>query len=174
MNQAELEPDETAKVKAKQLYGLTLQDPETLFKTSAETFDAITMWHVLEHVHDLHKDLDQVKKLLKPKGFLFIAVPNYTCYDQKIYQEYWAAYDVLRHLYHFSPTAMKRLLQLHGLKIKSLEPMWFDSFYVSMLSEKYRSGSNNIVKALWNGFISNCKAITNTEKCSSIIYVIQK
>ncbi len=69
---------------------------------------------------------------------------------------------------------MKRLLHLHGLKIKSLEPMWFDSFYVSMLSEKYRSGSNNIVSAVWNGFVSNLKAITNTEKCSSIIYVIQK
>src|SRR5687767_13057794 len=86
-----LEPDEAAKVRARQLYGLILQDPEKLFKIPAETFDAITLWHVLEHIHDLHKYLDQVKNLLKPEGFLFIAVPNYTCYDQKIYKEYWAA-----------------------------------------------------------------------------------
>ncbi len=169
-----LEPDEAAKIKAKQLYGLTLQNAETLFKMPSETYDAITMWHVLEHVHDLHKDLDQVKKLLKPKGFLFIAVPNYTCYDQKIYQEYWAAFDVPRHLYHFSPKAMMYLLQLHDLKIKSMKRMWFDSFYVSMLSEKYRSGRNNILSAFWNGFVSNCKAIMDKRKCSSIIYVIEK
>ena len=169
-----LEPDEAAKVKAKQLYGLTLQDPEMLFKISAETFDAITMWHVLEHVHNLHKNLEQVKSILKPKGFLFIAVPNYTCYDQKIYKEYWAAYDVPRHLYHFSPKAMMQLLQLHGLKMNSIKRMFFDSFYVSMLSEKYRSGRNNILSGFWNGFVSNCKAIMDKEKCSSIIYVIQK
>lgn len=169
-----LEPDEAAKVKARQLYGLTLQNPETLFETPAETFDAITMWHVLEHVHDLHIYLDQLKNLLKPKGFLFIAVPNYTCYDQKIYNEYWAAYDVPRHLYHFSPKAMMHLLQLHGLKMKSIKRMLFDSFYVSMLSEKYRSGKNNILNAFWNGFVSNCKAMMDKEKCSSIIYVIKK
>ena len=143
---AGLEPDESAKLKAKQLYGLTLQHPETFFRTPAETFDAITMWHVLEHIHDLHKNLVQVKKLLKPEGFLFIAVPNYTCYDQKIYREYWAAYDVPRHLYHFSLRAMMQLLQLHGLKIKSMKRMLYDSFYVSMLSEKYKLGRNNILR----------------------------
>jgi len=169
-----LEPDEAAKAKAKQLYGLNLQDSEKLFTTPDETYDAITMWHVLEHVHELHKYLDQVKKLLKPKGFLFIAVPNYTCYDQKVYKEYWAAYDVPRHLYHFSPKAMMQLLQLHDLKIKSIKRMLYDSFYVSMLSEKYRSGRNNILSALWNGFVSNCKTIFDKGKCSSIIYVVQK
>ena len=98
-----LEPDVTARKKAKELYNLNLDNPEKLFSLPSQSFDAITMWHVLEHVHDLHNYLYQLKKLLKTSGKLFIAVPNYTCYDEKVYKEFWAAYDVPRHLYHFSP-----------------------------------------------------------------------
>ena len=169
-----LEPDETARIKAKQLYGLQLQSSEMVFTMQPETFDAITMWHVLEHVHDLHKYVGQLKKLLKPNGLFFIAVPNYTCYDQSIYKAYWAAYDVPRHLYHFSPAAMTRLLHRHDLKLRSLKPMLFDSFYVSMLSEKYKTGKNNLLKALYIGVVSNYKALMNKEKCSSVIYIVGK
>ena len=169
-----LEPDEVARAKAEQLYGLHIQDAGMLFRLQPGTFDSITLWHVLEHVHDLHKYVDQLKKLLKPNGRLFIAVPNYTSYDQIIYKAYWAAYDVPRHLYHFSPDAMISLLLRHELKLKSLKPMLFDSFYVSMLSEKYKTGKNNLVKALWVGFVSNYKAIKNKKKYSSVIYIIGK
>ena len=167
-----VEPDETARAKAQQLYNLNLKNSQMLFALQPGTFDAITLWHVLEHVHDLHKYIDQLKKLLKPNGRLFIAVPNYTCYDQSVYKEYWAAYDVPRHLYHFSPDSMINLLWKHELKLRSLKPMLFDSFYVSMLSEKNKSGKNNLVKAVWVGCISNLKALINTKKCSSIIYII--
>jgi 2-polyprenyl-3-methyl-5-hydroxy-6-metoxy-1,4-benzoquinol methylase len=167
-----LEPDETAKERAQQLYGLNLQPSANFFQLPAESFNAITMWHVLEHVHDLHEYMDQLKKLLKPNGFIFIAVPNYTCYDEKVYKEFWAAYDVPRHLYHFSPDAMIQLLMQHGLKLKSIKPMWYDSFYVSMLSEKYKSGNNNIIRAFFTGLVSDYKALLDREKTSSIIYVI--
>jgi 2-polyprenyl-3-methyl-5-hydroxy-6-metoxy-1,4-benzoquinol methylase len=167
-----LEPDEAARVKAKELYGLNLHQSEELFNLSTETFDAITLWHVLEHVHDLHQYLDQLKRLLKPNGVLFIAVPNYTCYDAEIYKEYWAGYDVPRHLYHFSPTSVTQLLLKHSLQLKEIKPMWYDSFYVSMLSEKYKTGKNNILIALWNGYVSNLKALFNKEKCSSLIYIV--
>lgn len=167
-----LEPDETARQKAQDLHGLNLESSEKMFSLTHRQFDAITMWHVLEHVHDLHGYINQLKYLLKPTGKILIAVPNYTSYDEEIYREFWAAYDVPRHLYHFSPSAMKELMSLHGLEINTEKPMWYDSFYVSMLSEKYKNGKSNIASAILIGLESNFKAMFNTKKCSSIIYVI--
>ncbi len=168
-----LEPDENARKKTLELYGLQLESSEKLFSLTDESFDAITMWHVLEHIHDLHGYINQIKNLLKPRGKLFIAVPNHTCYDEEIYKEFWAAYDVPRHLYHFSPGSIKELLSLHGLDIISKKPMWYDSFYVSMLSEKYKTGKSNPALAFLNGMVSNSKAMMNVDKCSSVIYIAQ-
>ncbi len=145
-----LEPDETARKKALELYGLNVNDSEKLFSLPAQSFDAITLWHVLEHVHSLHQYVDRLRELLKPGGKLFIAVPNYTCYDETVYKEFWAAYDVPRHLYHFSPVSMKNLLLNHGMKVMSIKPMWYDSFYVSMLSEKYKSREIEFFKRLYD------------------------
>ena len=167
-----IEPDEIARENAKKLYGLSLQTPQELFNLPPQSFDAITMWHVLEHVHDLHNYIDQFKKLLKPTGCLFVAVPNYTCYDEKVYKEFWAAYDVPRHLYHFSPRSITQLLLQHGLQLKDIKPMWYDSIYVSMLSEKYKSGKNNFLNAIWTGSVSNWRALFNKETCSSLIYIV--
>ena len=112
---------------------------------------------MLEHVHDLHQYVEQLKNLLTADGKLFIAVPNYTSADETIYHESWAAYDVPRHLYHFSPLSMKILLTSHGLKIESMKPMWYDSVYVSMLSEQYKTGDSHPITAFLNGMISNWK-----------------
>ena len=166
-----LEPDETARKKALELYSLNLESSEKLFSLPLQSFDAITMWHVIEHVHKLHAYIKKLKELLKPDGKLFIAVPNYTCYDEKTYGEFWAAYDVPRHLYHFSPASMKTLLSSHAIEVNNIKPMWYDSFYVSMLSEKYKTGESNFLKAFIVGCISNFKAMFNKEKCSSVIYV---
>lgn len=169
-----LEPDETGRQKALELYGLQLEKTEKFLSLPEQTFDAITMWHVLEHVHDLHDYIEQLKKLLKPGGKLFIAVPNYTSYDAQVYKEFWAAYDVPRHLYHFSPKSMKTLINLHGMKIEKIKPMWFDSVYVSMLSEQYKTGKYRPANGLFLGFISNFIAIMDKKRCSSLIYVIGK
>jgi 2-polyprenyl-3-methyl-5-hydroxy-6-metoxy-1,4-benzoquinol methylase len=166
-----LEPDERARKKAKELYNLNLEGPEKLYSLPVKSFDAITMWHVLEHVHGLNNYIERVKELLKPGGKLLIAVPNYTCYDEKVYKEFWAAYDVPRHLYHFSPASMHKALSNHNMQIDSLKPMWYDSFYVSMLSERYKAGKSNILKAIITGGISNLKALFNEENCSSVIYI---
>jgi ubiquinone/menaquinone biosynthesis C-methylase UbiE len=166
-----LEPDEGARKKALEIYRLHLSNSEELSSLDDGSFDAITMWHVLEHVYELHASVIRLRALLKPGGKLFIAVPNYTSYDEKIYRQYWAAYDVPRHLYHFSPASMNILLSLHGMQLNSTKPMWYDSFYVSMLSEKYKTGKAHFLKALITGGISNCKAIFNQKKCSSVIYV---
>lgn len=166
-----LEPDETARKKAFELYGLPLMDAKEFYNLSTGKFDAITLWHVLEHVHDLHGYMNQLKNLLSSNGKLFIAVPNYTSYDAQYYKTHWAAYDVPRHLYHFSPEAMKNLFSLHGLQLLAQKPMWYDSVYVSMLSEQYKTGKPHTAKALMTGAISNLKSFSQIEKCSSVIYV---
>lgn len=169
-----IEPDAGARQKAEQINGIAIGLPEDLSTLSDGFFDVITMWHVLEHVHDVHEVVEQLKRLLKTNGMLIVAVPNYTCYDAIHYGSNWAAYDVPRHLYHFSPVAMNRLMAKHGLHITNKKGMWFDSFYVAMLSEKYKSGKINYLKAFLIGLCSNLKASFNIEKCSSLIYIISK
>jgi len=169
-----LEPDENARKKALELYNLELKEAEKIYSLPPQTFDAITLWHVLEHVHDLHKYVEQLKNLLSKDGKLFIAVPNYTSADEKMYDQFWAAYDVPRHLYHFSPASMKTLLNAHDLKVETMKPMWYDSVYVSMLSEKYKTGHSHVVTALINGTFSNIKTVFDTSKCSSLIYIASK
>lgn len=167
-----LEPDDVARQKANELYNIQPEPSHQIFNINENIFDAITMWHVLEHVHELKAYITKIEKLLKPNGKLFIAVPNYTSYDAQKYAAYWAAYDVPRHLYHFSPKSIEFLLNNTGLQLASIKPMWFDSFYVSMLSEQYKGG--NMISACITGVISNLKALGNYDKCSSVIYVIEK
>lgn len=169
-----LEPDADARKVAKEQYGLELADTEQFYQLPAGHFDAITLWHVLEHVHYLSNYIQQLKNLLKDNGKLFIAVPNYTSADANMYKEYWAAYDVPRHLYHFSPRSMQVLMERNGLKILQYKPMWYDSFYVSLLSSKYKTGKTNWPAAIWNGLRSNIHAAGDKKKCSSVIYVIGK
>lgn len=169
-----LEPDADARAVAQKVYSIKLADTAQLYKLPPDHFDAITLWHVLEHVHDLSKYVEQIKTVLHQKGRLFIAVPNYTSLDASIYKEYWAAYDVPRHLYHFSPRSMELLMEKHGLKVLQCRPMWYDSFYVSLLSSKYKNGKTNWWFACWNGLRSNLAAISDKKKCSSVIYVIGK
>ncbi len=169
-----LEPDDGARTVAKELYDLDLTDITRFYQLAPGSYDAITLWHVLEHVHDLQHYLQQLKMLLKEAGRIFIAVPNYTATDANIYKEFWAAYDVPRHLYHFSPKSMQVLMEKHGLKILQHKAMWYDSFYVSLLSSKYKNGKTNLFAAFFNGLRSNMKAAGDMKKCSSVIYIIGK
>ncbi len=169
-----LEPDEDARKVAKESFQSDLKSTDELFRLPENYFDAITLWHVLEHVHELHKYLERFKTLLKQDGRLTIAVPNYTSFDASAYREYWAAYDVPRHLYHFSPASMKTLIEKKGMKIINYKPMWFDSFYVSFLSSQYKHKKTNWLSASWIAFISNLKVLFDKKKCSSVIYIISK
>ena len=136
------------------------------------TFNAITLWHVLEHVTDLQETLEFFKQKLNPNGVLIIAVPNYNSYDAKHYKAHWAAYDLPRHLYHFEAKTISQLLAKYGFALNETYPMKFDSFYVSMLSEKYLSGRINYLKAFLVGLLSNLKAKKATDY-SSVIYVFK-
>lgn len=170
-----IEPDEVAREQAQSLHGLALHPAADLYSLQADSFDAITLWHVLEHVHDLHRYMEQLKKLVKRGGCIFIAVPNYTSYDASFYQANWAAYDVPRHLYHFSPESVQQLMGRHGLQLQGTRSMWYDSFYISMISEKYRNGGKgNIVRAVLVGLVSDCKAFIDKSRCSSLVYLVGK
>lgn len=140
-------------------------------------FDVITLWHVLEHIHDLENSIQKMKELLKEDGIIFIAVPNYESADAQKYKEHWAAYDVPRHLWHFSKTTIEKLLVKHKLKLREIKPMKLDSLYVSILSEGYRNPSQNKIvngiRGIINGLKSNF-AGNKKMNYSSLIYVIKK
>lgn len=176
-----LEPDEQARRTGSEQYKIEMADTSAFNSLPPDSFDAITMWHVLEHVHELHTYIDQLKSLLKKNGRLFIAVPNYTSGDGEKYKQFWAAYDVPRHLYHFSPASMNYLMDLHEMKIKEYIPMWYDSFYISLLSSKYKNSTDHgtkgrakLIPSFFNGVSSNISALLNNKRCSSVIYIISK
>ncbi len=169
-----LEPDQGARKFARSEYGLEVSDSEQLFSLEPGSFDVISMWHVLEHVHRLHPYLDQLAKLLHTDGVLLIAVPNYDSLDAETYGPAWAAYDVPRHLYHFHPTSMPRLMEAHGLELVDRKAMPLDAFYVSLLSEKYIHGRIRLVQGAWQGLRSYLRAFGAVQHCSSVLYVVRK
>ncbi len=167
-----IEPNESARAIANNKVNDTVFEIEQLLKFEARSFDVITLWHVLEHLPKLEEHISTFKKLLKPNGTLIIAVPNYKSYDAQHYKNFWAAYDVPRHLWHFSKTSISRLFSKVNMEVVKTNPMIFDSYYVSLLSEKYKSGKMNIFRAFRIGWLSNIKAKRSGEY-SSLIYVIQ-
>ncbi|WP_269241063.1 class I SAM-dependent methyltransferase [Flavobacterium limnophilum] len=164
-----VEPSDRAKSIAKSKGVLFVEETSELENHS---FDVISMWHVLEHVPDLDKQIKELKRLLKPTGTLIIAVPNFKSFDAKHYGKFWAAFDVPIHFWHFSKKAIKLLFEKEEMKLEKVLPMKFDSFYVSLLSEKYKSGKMNFVKAFFTGLQSNWKAKKDFEY-SSHIYILK-
>ncbi len=142
-------------------------------EVKSSQFNIITLWHVLEHLKDLNGTITKISSLLDTEGTLIIAVPNYKSYDANYYKEYWAAYDTPRHLWHFSQKSISTIFENHNLKVVRTLPMYFDSYYVSLLSEKYKTGKSNYLKAFYRGILSNLKA-KRTGEYSSLIYVLQK
>jgi 2-polyprenyl-3-methyl-5-hydroxy-6-metoxy-1,4-benzoquinol methylase len=167
-----IEPDEKTRKSAISEYSLDVFPEEKLTVLNNASFDVITMWHVLEHVSDLNGRMKQIKNLLKPEGTLVIAVPNCEAHDAKIYRQFWAGYDLPRHLYHFTKPDVKLLTENYGFTIVNILPMKFDAFYVSLLSEKYMSGKIRWLQAFWNGFWSNLNSGKKNGH-SSLIYVIK-
>ena len=140
-------------------------------KLKGTSFSVITMWHVLEHIYNLKDDLSTIKNLIKTKGFLIVAVPNHESYDANVYKENWAAYDLPIHLYHFRQKDIEKLFSSFGFTLKQVKPLIFDSYYISMLSEQKVGGG--LIKAIYNGFVSNLKA-KKRNNYSSLIYILQK
>ena len=168
-----LEPNEKARKIANEKTHERVFDLERIKDLPEKAFDAITLWHVLEHCHNPLQDLNTFHRLLSDTGSLIIAVPNYKSFDASYYKEHWAGYDVPRHLWHFSTEAISKIAEACNFKVAQKTPMMFDAYYVSLLSEKYRSGWMNPFTAFFVATRSNLKA-ARTGEYSSLIYVLRK
>jgi len=170
-----IEPSDAAREKANKI--LDGKVFKTLNHLDDNSLDVITLWHVLEHVHQLNDTLQNLKKLLTPNGLIIIAVPNPQSKDSKKYKNYWAGYDVPRHLWHFTQETLQELLFKNGMKIVQTQPMKLDSYYVCLLSEGYKKAGQakpiTATKAFYQGFMSNLSA-KSTGEYSSLIYIVKK
>ena len=164
------EPNQNARRLA-QKKGVVMQS--NLSQLPKNHFDVITLWHVLEHVPNLYEYIKLLKSLLKDSGTLVIAVPNYRAKDAIYYKEFWAAYDVPRHLWHFSSSGLSKLFSKFHFGLKGKHPMVFDAYYVSLLSEQYRKSSFKFIRAILIGLWSNVHAIPS-KQYSSLIYTFEK
>ena len=169
-----VEPSRIARVQAIKNYKLSVSEDSSLDQFKDNTFDSISMWHVLEHVPRLNKTITELKRILNKNGKVIIAVPNYKSWDAKYYNEYWAAWDVPIHLWHFSKETIKLLLNKKGFKLIKTKPMLFDSFYVSFLSEEFKTGNKRFITGFIIGVISNIIGLCTKRGCSSTIYVFEK
>lgn len=168
-----IEPNKNAREYGIKNYGIEIKTVEDFIRLDENSIDIITLWHVLEHVSDFRLYFKKFKEILSTHGTLFIALPNPDSKDAQIYHKFWAAYDVPRHLYHFRQTDIKNVATQFGFYLKATIPMKLDAYYISMLSEKYKYGKNNIIKALFNGMKSNLWARKHNNNYSSLIYIFK-
>ncbi len=169
-----VEPDDGARAIASQTVRKVYKTKEDLLASEPNTrFAAISLWHVLEHLPDLNSVISFLNSSLERDGALFVALPNPQSYDAKKYKGHWAAFDLPRHLYHFEKGSLCKLFEKHGFVLIETKPMYFDSFYVSMLSEKYLHGKTRFIPAMIRGLISNFKAVRSGQY-SSLIYVFRR
>ena len=164
-----IEPNDKAK-KIANNKGVQLIETTNLLED--HSIDVITMWHVLEHVPNVENQIKEIKRMLKPNGSIIIAVPNFNSYDANYYDSFWAAFDVPRHLWHFSKKSIQSLFERENFHLEKTLPMLFDAFYVALLSEKYKTGKMNFIKATLIGLKSNWKAKA-TGEYSSLIYILK-
>ena len=168
-----IEPSDQAKSIAAKRLGFTPLDPSDACNLPEHTFDVITLWHVFEHVDDLHAQMAVFERLLKPGGLLLLALPNYQSFDAKHYKDAWAAWDVPRHLNHFNKDFLCRAILDNGYNLIDIHGLKWDSFYISYLSESYMKHSLPLLRGAFRGLQSNCKAHT-TGMYSSLVYRFKK
>ena len=167
-----IEPNLSARTLANSKIPNTVFDVDTLQTLPEKSFDVITLWHVLEHLPNLEEDVKTIHKLLKPNGRIVVAVPNFKSFDADYFKSFWAAYDVPRHLWHFSQNSISKVFSKVQIETESTLPLVMDAYYVSLLSNKLKTGSYRILNSLWIGFLSNLKALKSGEY-SSLIYVLK-
>lgn len=169
-----IEPDEKARTRARDEFGVRVLSLEEKAGLADGAYDVITLWHVLEHAHDVNRNVHDLTRLLSIRGRVLIGVPNYDCFDGDVYGPRWAAYDPPRHLYHFTPRTMRRLLEKHGLRILGMRPMLFDPLYISLLSEKENAQDCRYLRGLRVGIQSTLLGRLRTERCTAITYIVAR
>lgn len=169
-----IEKSPKARELSKREFGFEMHAEDYLEKIADKEFDIVTLWHVMEHIQDLDGFWDELYRIIDDTGIAVIALPNCKSHDAKRYRENWAAYDVPRHLWHFTPMTVMRWGEKHGFILERRITMPFDGFYISMLSERYKGSSLAGIKGLWTGFMGWLATGTRREASSSIIYVFRK
>jgi SAM-dependent methyltransferase len=167
-----VEPNPGAREYASKTYSLPVRERFEFRVDEEANFDCVTLWHVLEHMHDPAETLSRLRSVVKPGGTLVIALPNPDSWDAKFYKEFWAAYDLPRHLFHFRPENFIMLATKYHFELTQIIPQKLDSFYVSLLSEKYRLKNLRLFRAFFNGFYSNLKAKNRSYGHSSLVYIL--
>jgi len=155
-------------------FGLQVNDTSFLSSIADESCEVVTLWHVLEHIEDLEGLLTQLKRVLKPNGTLILALPNSASYDANHYREYWAAYDVPRHLWHFTTKTISLLCEKNKLEVVCQKGMPLDAFYISILSEKNKDSKFAFLRGIYIGFLAYFASRKDISKQSSVIYVLKK
>tara|TARA_B100000902_G_scaffold12252_1_gene14932 strand:- start:66760 stop:67647 length:888 start_codon:yes stop_codon:yes gene_type:complete len=168
-----IEPSKIARNIANKNYKLNIKEENNL-NNLTECFDIITMWHVLEHVADLNNTISNLYRIINDNGKIIIAVPNIESFDAKIYGKYWAAYDLPIHLSHFSKKSITKIFENHKFNLIGTKNMFFDAYYISILSEEFKNGKKNIIKSFINGSISNIIGLITKRGTSSKIYIFEK
>lgn len=169
-----IEPEVKAREVGISRFGLEILEPEKISSLAGGSFDVITMWHSLEHLHDPYNYSLEILRLLKPDGLLISALPNCDSYDARHYGGSWAAYDVPRHLWHFTPKTFSLFAEKTGFKITGIKPLPLDVFYISILSEKYSNRRLHLLTGLVKGFFFAAKVVFKRSKSSSLIYFLRR
>lgn len=172
-NTTGIEPSENARKIAEKKLNCKILSPEELENIPDNSFDIITMWHVLEHVADLKTEIQHLQRILKKDGRLILALPNYKSYDAEYYKDKWAAYDVPRHLNHFSQDSINNIFKETNLQLIDIKPLKWDSYYISILSEQYMNSNKSFLKGILTGWKSNRKAKKSGE-WSSLVYCFKQ
>ena len=148
---------------------------DSIFNESLDNkkFSCITAWHSLEHVYELENVIKRFCQILDENGIVIVAVPNYRSFDAKFYKSFWAAYDVPRHLWHFDKQSIIKVFYNNGFSFIKTTPLLFDSYYISLMSEKYKKSNFRIFNSIVVGTVSNIAAFF-TKEYSSNIFVFKK
>lgn len=155
-------------------FGLDAYPPDKISEYESNSFDCITMWHVLEHFHNPDEYISEIKRLLKPGGVCVVALPNSNSYDAKYYRQFWAAWDVPRHLWHFEPSTFRIFTEKSGFTLENLKILPLDVFYISLLSERNKGSGLAFINAITKALIFSLRSVFNRKRGSSIIYILKK
>ncbi len=170
-----VEVDENARGYAVTTFGLKVDSTEIMYREAPEnSYDIITLWHVLEHLHDAPAYLQWIQKALKPDGLLVIALPNHASLDAATYGSDWAAYDPPRHLWHFKPGVLDAFIKPYGFDVIHYKGMPFDAWYNAIMSANYSKRHFHLLHGFLTGLRSNIISLGHPERSSSVIYVIRK
>ena len=155
-------------------FNLEVDPPDRITTYESNSFDCITLWHVLEHFHDPFKYISEIYRLLKPGGVCVVALPNSSSYDAKSYKRFWAAWDVPRHLWHFQPATFRIFSEKSGFILENLKILPLDVFYISLLSERYKGSGMAFFKAMSKASFFAFMSVFNRNRSSSVVYILRK